>query len=416
MPVYAVGSERGVPYYAMQLIDGCTFAEVLGQLQRGKSPHRAGTQASAIVDGPPTIARSERHTHSGRAAQASTLPASSLGSSNLDRRYIRAVADHGRHAAEALDHAHCRGILHRDIKPANLMLDTAGHLWVTDFGLAQIQGDDRLTITGDLIGTLRYMSPEQALAKRVVIDGRTDIYSLGATLYELLALRPVFDIDDRNEILRRIAHEEPTPLRRLNSLVPGDLATIIHKCLAKEASERYSTAQELANDLERFLDRRAIHARAPGRLDRCAKWARRRRAVVIPFALLAVLALLTFAGGLTWSNNLLREHNEQITRERDRAEAFSKEMQKQRDIADRHLYASRIRQAADAMRARQFRKGAGYPVRLSAGPGRRCQRPSRVRVVSSLARVAPRCRRFIRADRTGLHTRRFTRRPDDRDG
>ena len=118
-----------------------------------------------------------------------------------------------------------RGILHRDIKPANLLLDGRGKLWVTDFGLARLQGDAGLTMTGDLLGTLRYMSPEQALAKRVVIDHRTDIYSLGVTLYELLTLRPAFDGQDRQEILRQIAFEEPTPPRRLEpggAPRPGD--------------------------------------------------------------------------------------------------------------------------------------------------------------------------------------------------
>ena len=115
------------------------------------------------------------------------------GSSTRTRDYCRNIASLGLQAAEALDHAHTRGILHRDIKPANLLLDAEGRLWVTDFGLAQIQGNHGLTLTGDILGTLRYMSPEQALAKRVVIDGRTDVYSLGVTLYELLTLQPAFD-------------------------------------------------------------------------------------------------------------------------------------------------------------------------------------------------------------------------------
>ena len=114
----------------------------------------------------------------------------------LDRTYFRRVAELGIQAAEALDHAHTLGIVHRDVKPANLLVDGSGKLWVTDFGLAHIQSDARLTITGDLVGTLRYMSPEQALAKRIVVDHRTDVYSLGATLYELLTLEPAFGGSD----------------------------------------------------------------------------------------------------------------------------------------------------------------------------------------------------------------------------
>src|SRR5262249_23571193 len=134
-------------------------------------------------------------------------------SSTRSREYIRNVARLGLQAAEALDHAHTRGILHRDIKPANLLLDAGGHLWVADFGLAQIQGHPGLTVSGDVLGTLRYMSPEQALARRVVIDGRTDVYSLGATLYELLTLRPAVGGRDRQEILRRLAEREPAAVR-----------------------------------------------------------------------------------------------------------------------------------------------------------------------------------------------------------
>ena len=121
------------------------------------------------------------------------------------REYFRTVAQLGIQAAEALDHAHQHGIVHRDMKPANLLVDTTGKLWVTDFGLARLETDAGMTMTGDLVGTLRYMSPEQALAKRVVVDHRTDIYSLGITLYELLALRPAFDGDDRQDLLKQIA-------------------------------------------------------------------------------------------------------------------------------------------------------------------------------------------------------------------
>jgi serine/threonine protein kinase len=145
------------------------------------------------------------------------------------------------------------GVLHRDIKPANLIVDAAGRLWVTDFGLAQVQSDPRLTMTGDLVGTLRYMSPEQALAKRVVVDHRTDVYSLGATLYEVLTLQPAYSGNDRQELLRQIAFEEPKPPRRLNRAIPAELETIVLKALEKNPAERYATAQELADDLQRYL-------------------------------------------------------------------------------------------------------------------------------------------------------------------
>src|SRR5262249_20998376 len=144
-----------------------------------------------------------------------------------DGAFLRTAAEMGIQAAEALEHAHQMGVVHRDVKPANLMVDGRGHLWVTDFGLAQVHSDTRLTMTGAVAGPLRYMRPEQALAKRVGIDHRTDVYSLGATLYELLTLEPAFGGQDRQELLRQIAFEEPRPPRRLNRAIPADLETVV---------------------------------------------------------------------------------------------------------------------------------------------------------------------------------------------
>src|SRR5262249_42870519 len=143
------------------------------------------------------------------------------------KQYFRGVARLGVQAAEALEYAHQLGIIHRDVKPGNLLMDGRGHLWVADFGLAQVQADARVTATGDLLGTRRYMSPEQALAQRTGVDHRTDVYSLGAPLYELLPLQPVVSGRDRQEVLRHIAFDEPRPLRRHNKAIPAELETIV---------------------------------------------------------------------------------------------------------------------------------------------------------------------------------------------
>jgi tetratricopeptide (TPR) repeat protein len=219
------------------------------------------------------------------------------GQGKRGRDSWRQVAQLGVQAAEALEHAHQMGIVHRDVKPANLLLDGRGQVWVSDFGLAHVQhGEASLTQTGDLVGTLRYMSPEQALAKRVPIDHRTDVYSLGATLYELLTLQPVFAGGDRQELLRQIASEEPLRPRRLNKSVPAELETIVLKALEKRPQDRYATAQELADDLRRFLEDRPIQARRPSWRQVALKWARRHRAVVGAVAVVLVMAVVLCGG------------------------------------------------------------------------------------------------------------------------
>ena len=209
--------------------------------------------------------------------------------------FFRIVTQLGVQAAEALGHAHELGVVHRDIKPGNLLVDLRGQLWVSDFGLAQFQRDAGLTLTGDLLGTLRYMSPEQALARRGVVDHRTDIYSLGATLYELLTGEPAYSGQDREELLRQISWEEPRPLRRLRRSIPADLETIVLKAMAKRVEERYATAREMAEDLRRFLEQKPILARRPTLLERAAKWSRRHRAMVTSALVMLVLAAVGFA-------------------------------------------------------------------------------------------------------------------------
>jgi WD40 repeat protein/tetratricopeptide (TPR) repeat protein len=272
--------------------------------------------------------------------------------------YFRTVARLGIQAAEALEHAHQLGVVHRDVKPGNLLLDGRGNLWVTDFGLARLPNDPGLTMTGDLIGTLRYMSPEQALAKRVVIDHRTDVYSLAATLYELLALRPVFDGNDRQELLRQIAFEEPRPPRRWNKAIPTELQTIVLKALEKNPAERYATAQELADDLRRFLEDKPIRAKRPSLAQRAAKWVRRHpSAVRATWILLGVTLVVLIASLVLIAGERERAdkayHNELTQRQRA-DKAYHNELtqrrvaEKENENGEQLLYLARMNLAHQA--------------------------------------------------------------------
>jgi serine/threonine protein kinase len=182
--------------------------------------------------------------------------------------------------ADALAYAHSLGVVHRDIKPANLLIDQAGTIWISDFGLARLETAATLTGRGDLLGTLRYMSPELAGGDHTAVNARTDIYALGVTLYELLTLEPVFDGANREQLLRQIHDQEPRPPRRLNPAIPADLETIVLKAMSKDPASRYATAQDLAEDLRRFLEHKPILARRPTIAERAGKWARRHVALI----------------------------------------------------------------------------------------------------------------------------------------
>ncbi len=332
--VYAVGCERGVHYYAMQFIDGQSLAALLADLRRlrdgqghgqGQAPSRSPSQTHC--DDQAAVANLLVSLDKPRSGPDVTLVATNLSRerSSDRRRYDERVAGLARQAALALEHAHQAGIVHRDVKPGNLLLDLRGQLWVTDFGLAQVSGDAGLTITGELLGTLRYASPEQIQARRGIVDHRSDIYSLGATLYELLALRPPFEGRDRNELIRQIERDEPPPLYTLVPGVSPELETIVLKALRKEPADRYATAQDLADDLERFLDARPIVARRPTPAERLRIWSRRHPSI----ALVAVVALILLSAASLISTVLIRrEQHRTLIAQRTAEAAYRRERQR----------------------------------------------------------------------------------------
>jgi serine/threonine protein kinase len=298
VPVHGLGSDRGVHYYAMQFIEGHTLADVIADL-RSAAPPRTKARGAAT----PSTARATA-AEGPPAEAAPTRPIAALSTERSARspEFFRAVARLGVQAADALEHAHQLGVIHRDIKPANLLLNAANHLWITDFGLARYRSEQELTQSGDVVGTLRYMSPEQMLAKRGLVDHRSDIYSLGVTLYEVLTLEPAYPGRDREELLQQIAWGEPRAPRRINPAIPFELETIVLKAMAREPERRYSTAQELADDLRRFLDYRPIRATRPTLWERLTKWSWRHKPLVGVCAgvlVLAVLGLL-IGSGLVW--------------------------------------------------------------------------------------------------------------------
>ena len=243
------------------------------------------------------------------------------------QRYFRRVAELGVQAAGALHAAHEHGIVHRDIKPSNLLLDENGKLWITDFGLARFQTDASLTHSGDVLGTLRYMSPEQASGRASAVDHRTDVYSLGITLYEALTLRAAFTASEAPQLLNRIEHQEPIRPRLVCPAIPADLENIVLKATAKSREERYESAELLADDLQRFLDGRPTIAKPPSVADRIGRWARQHRsAVALAFAVSFLLTVV-----LTISTIQVLRANVEVA---DHLQRASEHYQQAREIVD----------------------------------------------------------------------------------
>lgn len=308
VPVFDVGQVGGLCYYAMQRIEGSGLDRVLRHLRRDRSTAAGSstggvTPKIAATQGLPSLVLDETVSWGGRSGSPSSLLQGRVDHDDepppyeppRGSAYYRWVAEVGRQAAEALAHAHHRGIIHRDVKPSNLLVDARGTVWMADFGLARRLADPSVTQHDSLLGTPRYMSPEQA--KVGPIDGRTDVYSLGATLYELLTLRPPFEGRTAAELVEQIRIKDPASPRQLDRRIPRDLETIILKALAKRVNDRYATAQELGEDLERFLNHEPVQARRIGPVGRLWRVARRHpgMSVVSTVAAVTVVSVATLA-------------------------------------------------------------------------------------------------------------------------
>ncbi len=295
IPIYDFGESTDAHYCTMELVSGQPLNVVIKRFAESNasaaSPARLADLLQSIAPGfQPSESGGSDHERSG-----SDVGSGSAGSSiGRGRLYFRQVARWMADAADALHYAHGEGIIHRDVKPSNLILSTDGRIMIADFGLAKDVNEQSVTLTGSLLGTLRYMSPEQAMAKRMRVDHRTDIYSLGTTMYELLTFQPAVPGADDKEILGHIITKDPVSPRKIVSTVPRDLETICLKAMEKSPESRYDTARALAEDLRRFINDLPVIAKQPGPIARTIKFVKRRRALVT--AVTAVTLLFAATG------------------------------------------------------------------------------------------------------------------------
>lgn len=378
--VFGTGEQDGLHFYAMQLIEGVSLSEVIQRLRRSLSPSASLTVGDdKAADGSLTLfqlrsddgfSAESNSTESDQVTsfdlpsslavvtQDSQADSSRRESSEFESRYVsrgpsddaertrelsydsepdrfRDIARIGAEIAEALHYAHQQGVLHRDIKPSNLMMDNDGAVWITDFGLARHDDHDALTNTGDIVGTLRYMAPEQFQGE---CGTRSDICSLGLTLFELLTLTPAYR-QKLHAALIKAKSDGPSPTpRSINSAIPADLETITMKACALSPDHRYQTAAELAADLKRFLEDRPIRARRVTTIEHLWRWSRRNpmTASLGTAALILLVALVGVFGIGQYRTQLALEakQSEFERAEENRAEAERHKLQAEKNLAD----------------------------------------------------------------------------------
>jgi serine/threonine protein kinase/tetratricopeptide (TPR) repeat protein len=300
IPIFAQGQDKGAFYYAMELIEGRSLNVIIAET-RGRQVADTATAdpadtvalqltvAPVEADAESTVVIQRRTSPPGISDSAVTLQSTSTVCTSDE--HFTAIAEHIAAVADALDYAHQQGVIHRDIKPHNLILGKDGRMRISDFGLARVLEQPGVTMTGEMVGSPLYMPPEQILGRPGQVDPRTDIYSLGATMYEWLTLNPPYPGETREQVISKILTSEPLRLRAHNPRIPLDLETICLKSIERDRGRRYQSAAELRDDLRRFIERQPIRAKRTGVVTRTGKVILRHQVASVA-TVAAVIALL----------------------------------------------------------------------------------------------------------------------------
>jgi len=313
VPIYAQGEDRGTYYYAMELVDGVSLADIIKRMSDRQTADTATVDLDETVvlkrDGSGTFAAgAPTDGTAGEHDSAVTLTVNETLPANVE--YFENVARQMADVADALDYAHQHGVIHRDIKPHNLLLGQDGRLRISDFGLARLAEQPGVTMTGEVIGSPLYMSREQISGEVADVDHRTDIYSLGATMYEWLCLHPPYPGETRERVIGLVLSGDAVPVRTRNPHVPLDLETICMRAIEQDRHRRYQSAGALRDDLRRFLDRQPIRAKRAGLVARAAKFVRRHQ--IASLAAAAGVALTILIVALRSSSGTVREQSAEL--------------------------------------------------------------------------------------------------------
>jgi serine/threonine protein kinase/Flp pilus assembly protein TadD len=341
IPIFAQGEQDGVYYYAMEFVEGEALNTIIARQRRefhvtgGASPDLDDTveipRVSAEVDlSADTVAMEPPPGTSGVADSGVVLPEPSRSTPRGTRRAFNEVARDIAAVAAALDYAHARGVIHRDIKPHNLMMGPDGRLRIADFGLARVDTQPGVTVTGEFLGSPLYMSAEQITKGPAAVDHRTDLYSLGATLYEWVTLSPPFSGETREQVIARILSAEPVPPRRIDPSIPMDLETICLKAIEKDPAKRYQSGREMHDDLGRFLTGQSILATRAGRMMRSFQLVRRRPLESIAAAALLLLLIPTLL--LIRSNRELERKSEAVVKAEQQTQVAQRQAEDLLDV------------------------------------------------------------------------------------